>query len=39
MTYAQVMNHLVKEMGAEKGQIISEHPSLAKDYIRQTRRA
>lgn len=39
MTYAQVMNHLVKEMGAEKGQIISDHPSLAKDYIRQIRRA
>ena len=39
MTYAQVMNHLVKEMGAEKGQIISDHPSLAKDYIRQVRRA
>ncbi|WP_028585048.1 hypothetical protein [Desulfogranum mediterraneum] len=38
MTYAQVMNHLVKEMGAEKGQIISDHPSLAKDYIRQCRR-
>ncbi|MBM9512393.1 hypothetical protein [Desulfogranum marinum] len=39
MTYAQVMNHLVKEMGDEKGQIISDHPSLAKDYIRQIRRA
>ncbi len=39
MTYAQVMNHLVKEMGDEKGQIISDHPSLAKDYIRQVRRA
>lgn len=39
MTYAQVMSHLVKEMGDEKGQIISDHPSLAKDYIRQIRRA
>ena len=39
MTYAQVMSHLVAEMGTEKGQIISDHPSLAKDYIRQIRRA
>lgn len=38
MTYAQVMSYLVKEMGSEKGQIIEDHPSLAKDYIRQCRR-
>ncbi len=38
MTYAQVMSFLEKEMGKEKGLIISEHPSLAKDYIRQRRR-
>ncbi len=38
MTYAQVMDHLVKSMGKEKGQIIADHPSLAKDYIRQRRR-
>ncbi|HHD63506.1 MAG TPA: hypothetical protein ENK96_03890 [Desulfobulbaceae bacterium] len=38
MTYAQVTKFLVKEMGKEGGKIISEHPSLAKDYIRQCRR-
>ncbi len=38
MTYAQVTKYLVKEMGKEKGKVISEHPSLAKDYIRQCRR-
>ena len=38
MTYAQVTKFLVKEMGAKGGKIISEHPSLAKDYIRQCRR-
>jgi len=38
MTYAQVTKFLVKEMGKEKGKIISEHPALAKDYIRQCRR-
>jgi len=38
MTYAQVMDLLVTEMGAEKGQIIADHPSLAKDFIRQCRR-
>ena len=37
MTYAQVMDYLAKEMG-EKGVVISEHPSLAKDFIRQMRR-
>ena len=38
MTYAQVTKFLIKKMGKEGGQIISEHPSLAKDYIRQCRR-
>jgi len=38
MTYAQVTKFLVKEMGKDKGKIISEHPALAKDYIRQCRR-
>ncbi|PID71924.1 MAG: hypothetical protein CSB34_04555 [Desulfobulbus propionicus] len=38
MTYAQVMDFLIAEMGAEKGQIIADHPSLAKDFIRQCRR-
>ncbi|MCF6186352.1 MAG: hypothetical protein L3J49_02600 [Desulfobulbaceae bacterium] len=38
MTYAQVMDFLIKEMGKKGGTIISEHPSLAKDYIRQCRR-
>ncbi|HHB77072.1 MAG TPA: hypothetical protein ENK84_11115 [Desulfobulbus sp.] len=38
MTYAQVTKFLVKKMGKDGGKIISEHPSLAKDYIRQCRR-
>lgn len=38
MTYAQVMTFLIEEMGEEGGKVISEHPSLAKDYIRQCRR-
>ena len=37
MTYAQVMDFLIKKMG-KQGVVISEHPSLAKDYIRQCRR-
>jgi len=37
MTYVQVMDFLIKKMG-EQGFVISEHPSLAKDYIRQCRR-
>ena len=39
MTYAQVIDFLVEEMGPELGQIITDHPSLAKDYIRQCRRS
>ena len=38
MTYAQVTEFLIREMGEEGGRVISEHPSLAKDYIRQCRR-
>jgi len=38
MTYAQVTDFLIQEMGEEGGKVISEHPSLAKDYIRQCRR-
>ena len=38
MTYAQVTDFLIKKMGKKGGTIISEHPSLAKDYIRQCRR-
>ncbi len=37
MTYAQVMDFLIKNM-SKQGNVISEHPSLAKDYIRQCRR-
>ena len=38
MTYAQVTDILIKKMGKKGGTIIAEHPSLAKDYIRQCRR-
>lgn len=38
MTYAQVTKFLVKKMGEKGGAIISEHPSLAKDFIRHCRR-
>jgi hypothetical protein len=38
MSYKQVLNFLVKEFGPVKGKIISSHPSLAKDYIRQCRK-
>jgi len=38
MTYAQVTDYLIQEMDADGGTIIREHPSLAKDYIRQCRR-
>ncbi len=38
MTYAQVMNFLIEGMDEESGKVISEHPSLAKDYIRHCRR-
>ncbi|MCI5209023.1 MAG: hypothetical protein D3910_09545, partial [Candidatus Electrothrix sp. ATG2] len=38
MSYKQVLNFLAKEFGTEKGKIISSHPSLSKDYIRQCRK-
>jgi len=38
MTYAQVTDFLVKNIGKKGGTIIAEHPSLAKDFIRQCRR-
>jgi len=37
MSYKQVLNLLVKEFGPVKGKIISSHPSLSKDFIRQCR--
>ncbi|WPD22798.1 MAG: hypothetical protein SD837_21760 [Candidatus Electrothrix scaldis] len=38
MSYKQVLNLLVKEFGPVKGKIISSHPSLSKDFIRQCRK-
>ncbi|MDU9047532.1 MAG: hypothetical protein Q3M30_01690 [Candidatus Electrothrix sp. Rat3] len=38
MSYKHVLNFLVKEFGLVKGKIISSHPSLSKDYIRQCRK-
>jgi hypothetical protein len=38
MSYKQVMDMLAKELGGEKGDVITSHPSLSKDYIRQCRR-
>ncbi len=38
MSYKHVLNFLVKEFGSVKGKIISSHPSLSKDYIRQCRK-
>ena len=38
MTYKRVINFLIREMG-DQGQVVREHPALAKDYIRQCRRA
>jgi hypothetical protein len=38
MSYKQVMNFVAKELGGNKGKIITSHPSLSKDYIRQCRR-
>ncbi|RWX51627.1 hypothetical protein VU01_11053 [Candidatus Electrothrix marina] len=38
MSYKHVLNFLVKELGPVKGKIISSHPSLSKDYIRQCRK-
>lgn len=38
MNYKQVMDFVAKEIGGKKGEIITSHPSLSKDYIRQCRR-
>jgi predicted nucleic acid-binding Zn-ribbon protein len=38
MSYKQVMDLLAKGLGGKKGAIITSHPSLSKDYIRQCRR-
>jgi predicted nucleic acid-binding Zn-ribbon protein len=38
MSYKQILNLLAKELGPKKGKIISSHPSLSKDYIRQCRK-
>ncbi len=38
MSYKQVMDLLAKKLGGKKGAIITSHPSLSKDYIRQCRR-
>jgi hypothetical protein len=38
MSYKHILNFLVKEFGPIKGKIISSHPSLSKDYIRQCRK-
>jgi len=39
MSYKQVMDFIAKELGGAKGKIITSHPSLSKDYIRQYRRS
>jgi len=39
MSYKQVMDYVAKELGGAKGEIITSHPSLSKDYIRQCRRS
>lgn len=38
LSYKQVMDLVAKEIGGKKGAIITSHPSLSKDYIRQCRR-
>jgi hypothetical protein len=38
MSYKQAMEHVAKGLGGKKGAIITSHPSLSKDYIRQCRR-
>lgn len=37
MSYAQVIEHLVKNTGRKTGEIIEAHPSLTEDYIRYRR--
>lgn len=38
MSYKQVIDFVAKELGPNKGKIITSHPSLSKDYIRQCRK-
>ena len=38
MSYKQVMDLVAKKLGGKKGEIITSHPSLSKDYIRICRR-
>ena len=38
MSYKQVIDFVAKELGGNKGKIITSHPSLSKDYIRQCRK-
>ncbi len=38
MSYKQVMELVAKGLGGGKGKIITSHPSLSKDYIRQCRK-
>jgi hypothetical protein len=38
MSYKQVMDFVAKQLGGEKGKIITSHPSLSKDYIRLCRK-
>ncbi len=38
MSYKQVMDLVAKNLGGKKGEIITSHPSLSKDYIRLCRR-
>ena len=38
MSYKQVMDLVAQKLGGKKGEIITSHPSLSKDYIRQCRR-
>ncbi len=38
MSYKQVMDFVAKKLGGTKGEIITSHPSLSKDYIRMCRK-
>ena len=38
MSYKQVMDFVAKQLGGAKGEIITSHPSLSKDYIRLCRK-
>jgi alanyl-tRNA synthetase len=38
MSYKQVMDFVAKKLGGKKGEMITSHPSLSKDYIRMCRK-